>query len=174
MELILKLKFKPFILLRVQKRQAQANPKSTSEKYNPQEDGGAGFPIEPSGLQTGMHAPGIGSTWYDNKGNHGDHRTVPGRTYSSVRVSNGPQLQSQRSYVHQPGGTDFIMPARTTANSRYNRLDVAEPCEKQVLDRPASSHKKDLGIKDTSLVSTILLTICSSNKHSISNKFIAI
>uniref|UniRef100_A0A6V7QG98 [RNA-polymerase]-subunit kinase n=1 Tax=Ananas comosus var. bracteatus TaxID=296719 RepID=A0A6V7QG98_ANACO len=137
--------------LEMQKRQAHANPKSTSEKYNPQEDGGAGFPIEPSGLQTGMHAPGIGSTWYDNKGNHGDHRTVPGRTYSSVRVSNGPQLQSQRSYVPQPGGTDFIMPARTTANSRYNRLDVAEPCEKQVLDRPASSHKKDLGIKDTSL-----------------------
>ncbi|XP_059648280.1 probable serine/threonine-protein kinase At1g09600 [Cornus florida] len=33
----------------IQKRKEQSNPKSNSEKYNPEEDSGSGFPIEPSG-----------------------------------------------------------------------------------------------------------------------------
>ncbi|XP_028756523.1 probable serine/threonine-protein kinase At1g09600 isoform X2 [Neltuma alba] len=32
----------------IEKRQGQANPKCISEKFNPDEDGGSGFPIEPS------------------------------------------------------------------------------------------------------------------------------
>ncbi|XP_073007494.1 probable serine/threonine-protein kinase At1g54610 isoform X1 [Typha latifolia] len=130
----------------IQKRQIQANAKSNSEKYNPQEDSGSGFPIEPPQLPTAMHTNGFGSSWY--KGNQNDHRRVPGRTYSSVRVPNGPQLRKQTSFIPQSGGTDLSMGARGNTNSRYNRLDAAEPSEKQVLDGPSSSHKKDLGTKD--------------------------
>ncbi|XP_027113272.2 probable serine/threonine-protein kinase At1g09600 isoform X1 [Coffea eugenioides] len=36
------------LLTSMQKWQAQSNPKSISEKYNHEEDGGSGFPIEPS------------------------------------------------------------------------------------------------------------------------------
>ncbi|KAK4491278.1 hypothetical protein RD792_002014 [Penstemon davidsonii] len=32
----------------IQKRKGQSNPKSSSEKFNPEEDGGSDFPIEPS------------------------------------------------------------------------------------------------------------------------------
>ncbi|XP_072970266.1 probable serine/threonine-protein kinase At1g09600 [Typha angustifolia] len=140
----------------LQKRHGQQNAKSSSEKYTPQEDSGSGFRIEPPGLPAAMQTSGFGSTWH-KKGNHDDHRTVPGRSYSSVRVSNGPQLKTQRSHMPQSGVTIELYnssgsaAARSTANSRYNRLDVAETSEKHVLDRPASSHKKDLGIKDTTV-----------------------
>ncbi|XP_020111597.1 probable serine/threonine-protein kinase At1g54610 [Ananas comosus] len=140
----------------LQKRHVQANPKSRSVKYSPLEDSGAGFPIEPPGLPAAMHTAQFGSTWYNKKGNHDDHRGVPERTYSSVRVANGPQLKTQRSYKPQAGGTDLhslsvSAAGRSTAHPRYNRLDIVESSEKHVLDRPASSHKKDLGVKDSAV-----------------------
>ncbi|RWW77812.1 hypothetical protein BHE74_00013990 [Ensete ventricosum] len=82
--------------------------------------------------------------------------SIPGRSYSSVRVSNGPQLQTQRSYMHQSGAANFSgsVAPRSTANSRYNRHDVTEPSDKHTLDGPASVHKKDGRIvtKDSTVV----------------------
>uniref|UniRef100_A0A0A8ZIY5 Uncharacterized protein n=1 Tax=Arundo donax TaxID=35708 RepID=A0A0A8ZIY5_ARUDO len=87
-----------------------------------------------------MQTAGFGSTWYKN-----DQRAVP-RTSSSVRAS---YLTSQHSYA-QSRGTDLhpSSSAARNANSRYNRLDVAEPTND--IDRPGSTHHKDLGIRDTS------------------------
>ncbi|WOL14289.1 putative serine/threonine-protein kinase [Canna indica] len=67
------------------------------------------------------------------------------RSYTSMRVSNGPQMQKQRSYRPLPGAVDLSDSAtkKNTANSRYNRLDVGEPSDKLVLDRSTSTHKKD-------------------------------
>ncbi|KAG8071082.1 hypothetical protein GUJ93_ZPchr0006g41717 [Zizania palustris] len=151
-----------------QRRQAAAaaaatsrgvNPKSASHHYRSLEDSVPGFRMEPpvSTLQTG----GFGSTWY-RKDAGGDPRAAA-RTASSVRVSNrgGAQLTSQRSYA-QSRGTD-LHPSSAAArhtNSRYNRLDVAEPAN--ALDRPSSTLKKDLAARDApAAVSTIL----SSTPH---------
>lgn len=109
-----------------------------------------GFRIEPPPAVAGrgpatMQTAGFGSTWYRN-----DQRGVP-RTSSSVRAS---QLTSQRSYAHSRG-TDLhpSSSAARNANFRYNRLDVAEPAN--AVGRPGSSHQKDLGMRDTSAVSTL-------------------
>ncbi|KAL5212658.1 hypothetical protein ABZP36_023505 [Zizania latifolia] len=135
-----------------QRRQAAAaaasrgvNPKSASHHYSSLEDSVPGFRMEPpaSTLQTG----GFGSTWY-RKDAGGDPRAAA-RPASSVRVSNrgGAQLTSQRSYA-QSRGTDLhpSSSAARHANSRYNRLDVAEPAN--ALDRPCSTLKKDLVARD--------------------------
>lgn len=123
----------------------QSNPKSVSEKYDPlDDDSGSGFPIDPPG-PADMHTGGFGSTWCNKKD---ENRAVPGRTYSSVRVANGPQLKTDQSNRPQPGSTDFHNFAGASRNSgqiRYNRLDVADPVEKNGFERPGSSHKKDLG-----------------------------
>ncbi|XP_072950236.1 probable serine/threonine-protein kinase At1g54610 [Typha angustifolia] len=130
----------------LQKRQVQANHKSSSDKYNPKQDSGSGFPIVPPGLPAEMHTDGFGSSWY--KGNQDDRQRVPGSTYSFSRVSTGPQLRKQRSYNPQYRATDMAVVTRSTSTSRYNQLDATDPSEKHVLDRPASSHKKELRIKD--------------------------
>ncbi|KAJ8458402.1 hypothetical protein OPV22_031328 [Ensete ventricosum] len=134
-----------------QNRQPQANPKTRSEKYNAQYDeGGSGFSIDPpvgtapnSFYHSVMHAGGFGSslTKEENK----EEPQVPGRSYSSMGMANDPRLQTQRSYMPLSGAAFFPGSAaeRNTASSRYNRLDVAEPSDKHILDRPASTHKKD-------------------------------
>ncbi|WOL04116.1 putative serine/threonine-protein kinase [Canna indica] len=124
----------------LQKQQSQTNLGSSSRKYNKK----YGIGTAQSGTyHSGMHTGEFGSSW-SQKENQQDPR-ISGRSYSSVRVSNGPQLLTQRSYMHQPGTTDFAdsMVARSTANSGYNRLDVVEPSDKHALDRPASTYKKD-------------------------------
>ncbi|XP_065013550.1 probable serine/threonine-protein kinase At1g54610 isoform X2 [Musa acuminata AAA Group] len=145
-----------------QKWRAQANPKSISEKYDPQDDSVSGFPIEPPGgtsqngfFQSGVHPNAFGSS-RSKKVYHEELRPVPSRTYSSLRVPNDPQLKTQRSYRPQSGFADFAdisgsFAARSTATSTYNHLDVAKPSEKHALDRPSSSQKKDgtIGRKDS-------------------------
>ncbi|CAL9763423.1 unnamed protein product [Musa acuminata subsp. burmannicoides] len=144
------------------KWRAQANPKSISEKYDPQDDSVSGFPIEPPGgtsqngfFQSGVHPNTFGSS-RSKKVYHEELRPVPSRTYSSLRVPNDPQLKTQRSYRPQSGVADFAdisgsFAARSTATSTYNRLDVAKPSEKHALDRPSSSQKKEatIGRKDS-------------------------
>ena len=137
-------------LLSFQRRHARANQKSTSHHYSSQEDSVPGFRIEqpppPAGRgPAAMQTAGFGSTWYRN-----DQRGVPTRTSSSVRAST---LTSQRSYAPSRG-TDLhpSSSAARNANPRYNRLDVAEPAN--AVGRPGSSHHKDLGVRDTSAVST--------------------
>ncbi|WVZ74997.1 hypothetical protein U9M48_023105 [Paspalum notatum var. saurae] len=135
-----------------QRRQARTNQKSTSHHYSSQEDSVPGFRIEPppavagrGGPATMQTAAGFGSTWYRS-----DQRGAVPRTSSSVRASH---LTSQRSYAHARG-TDLhpTTSAARNANSRYNRLDVAEPAS--AVGRPGSSHQKDLAMRDTSAVST--------------------
>ncbi|RRT68307.1 hypothetical protein B296_00005772 [Ensete ventricosum] len=137
-------------------RQAQANPKSISGKYDPQHETGSGFPIEPhvetarTGIsRTGVHPRAVEPSW-TRKPNQEQLRQVPSRTSSSVWVPNGPHLKPQMSCRPQPGAADFSdisgsLAARNAAKSRRNRLDVAEPAQKKDgLDRNADP----VGIKD--------------------------
>ncbi|CAN6244723.1 unnamed protein product [Urochloa humidicola] len=132
----------------------RANQKSTSHHYSSQEDSVPGFRIEPpppvvagagrGGPASMQAAAGFGSTWYHRSDQRGG--VVP-RASSSVRASS--HLTSQRSYA-QSRGTDLhpSSSAARNANSRYNRLDVAEPAT--AIGRPGSSHQKDLSMRDTS------------------------
>ncbi|URE41686.1 kinase family [Musa troglodytarum] len=141
----------PDVNVKQQKRQPQANPKTSSEKYNAQYDESrSGFSIDPpvgtaqNGFyHPGMHTGGFGSSF--TKEENQEEPQVPGRPYSSMGAANDPRLQTQRSYMPLSGAAFFpgSAAARSTANSRYNRLDVAEPSDKHILDRPASTHKKD-------------------------------
>ncbi|KAG1331237.1 putative serine/threonine-protein kinase [Cocos nucifera] len=142
--------------LEQQNRQSQANPKSTSEKYSPLEDGAEGFPIDPplraeNGFPQSGQPGAYGNLWPKNV-----NKDV--RSYSSMRVPNGPQLRTQRSYRPQSGADFSTFPASVAAkgssNSRYNPLDVTEPSEKQMLDRPSSAYKKDYGVggKDSTAI----------------------
>ncbi|GJN21344.1 hypothetical protein PR202_gb08813 [Eleusine coracana subsp. coracana] len=126
------------------RRQVRANQKSTSHHYSSQEDSVPGFRIEPPAVGRAGPATmqtaggGFGSTWY---GRNETHKAAVSRTSSSVRVSH--QASSHRSR-----GTDLhpSSSAARNANSRYNRLDVAEPAN--AMDRPGSSHNKDGGMRD--------------------------
>ncbi|CAL5057682.1 unnamed protein product [Urochloa decumbens] len=133
----------------------RANQKSTSHHYSSQEDSVPGFRIEPpppvvgaagraGGPASMQAAGGFGSTWYRSDQRGG---VVVPRASSSVRASS--HLTSQRSYA-QSRGTDLhpSSSAARNANSRYNRLDVAEPAT--AIGRPGSSHQKDLSMRDTS------------------------
>ncbi|XP_010912690.1 probable serine/threonine-protein kinase At1g54610 [Elaeis guineensis] len=142
--------------LEQQKQQAQTNPKCTSEKYCPLEDGAEGFPIDPhSGAENGFPQSGQPGV-YGNLRPKNVNKDV--RSCSSMRVPNGPQLRTQRSYRPQSGADFSNFPASVAAkgssNSRYDRLDVTEPSEKQMLDRPSSTYKKDYGVggKDSTAI----------------------
>lgn len=106
-----------------------------------------------------------------------NHRTVPNRSTTTLGRSTGPQLKRQRSYKPQEEGADFDNFAgfgtvknnakpdnhrdptkksnRTEhrPNNRYNQLDVADGSN-HALDRPCSSHQKDVGNKETTTVSS--------------------
>ncbi|WOL12682.1 putative serine/threonine-protein kinase [Canna indica] len=117
--------------------QAQANPKCISDKFDPQEDTGSAVPVVPTvgtaqnGFShSGVHPNACGSTW-TKRGNQPQLRAMPSRTYSSVREPNGPQLKTQVSFMPQQGVADFndisgSLAPRNHANSRYNKLDVAD------------------------------------------------
>ncbi|CAL9187438.1 unnamed protein product [Musa hybrid cultivar] len=129
--------------MELQKQQAQAYNAQDAERRS-------GFPIDSAVgtaqngfYQLGVHPGGYGTT-LTKKVNQEEMR-VPGPSKSSARVSNDSQLQKQRSYIHLSGadGIPGSVAARTTANSRYNRLDVTESSDKHILDRAASTHKKD-------------------------------
>ncbi|CAL9122530.1 unnamed protein product [Musa textilis] len=118
--------------------------KQQAQAYNAQDaESRSGFPTQNGFYQLGVHPGGYGTT-STMKVNQEEMR-VPGPSDSSARVSNEPQLQKQGSYIHLSGanGIPGSVAARTTANSRYNRLDVTESSDKHRLDRAASTHKKD-------------------------------
>ncbi|PKA66748.1 putative serine/threonine-protein kinase [Apostasia shenzhenica] len=126
--------------------QGQPNPKSNSEKYNPLEDSGSGFPIDPPGgapnglshANTSLHPSVFGKI--------DDARMTQNNATSTVRVANAQQLRSQRSCMPQSSGMDFAN-TRSSMSSRYNRFDVAELSEKpHALDRPSSANKGDEGV----------------------------
>ncbi|KAK1300948.1 putative serine/threonine-protein kinase [Acorus calamus] len=142
----------------LQRRQGQSNPKSCSEKYNPQEDGGSGFPIDiPKGSTRNgyVHSCSFMHPTTSSWNNKTDETwTIPGQASGFLRGLGGPELKSQRS--HMPiGGSDLsnmsgLVAARKNVksdnhreknadphwpenrpNARYNPLDVGEPSEKQ-------------------------------------------
>lgn len=56
-------------------------------------------------------------------------------------------------------------------SNRYNQLDVAD-ASNHVLDRPSSTHNKDLGAKDTTIMVSSLTTIFTikiAHQNSLSN-----
>ncbi|KAF5448101.1 hypothetical protein F2P56_028666 [Juglans regia] len=158
----------------IQKRQGQPNPRSASDKCNPKEDGGSGFPIEPpkrtalnvfSHSGQSMHPTAFGSS--RNMDIDGEVLTFRGQAFK-----NGSELRSQISSPH-PGEAEFPRYSNSAAtqgssllnsskettadphwpgeclNARYNHLDDDVASEKHqwshhLLDRPNSSYKKDL------------------------------
>lgn len=154
----------------LQKRHLQGIPKSRSTKYNQQDDGGSRFQSDPSretsenGFSRNGHLGAYGSS-YTKKTE--DQHHVPGSSASSG-LSNGAESRTQRPYMNPGSGADLPNLAglgprinRTGKSadhrdwpehmpmSRYSQqLDAANSSEKQewfhhLLDRPASSHKKD-------------------------------
>ncbi|XP_021891645.1 probable serine/threonine-protein kinase At1g09600 [Carica papaya] len=87
----------------IQKHKGQSNPKSVSEKFNHDEDGDSGLPIEPrkGTAQNGyshsgqsVHQSAFGSR--DMYANDDEALTGPSQTFGSSRK----ELRSQRSFVH--------------------------------------------------------------------------
>ncbi|XP_058097638.1 probable serine/threonine-protein kinase At1g54610 [Magnolia sinica] len=142
----------------LQKRQTQSNHKSSSEKFNPQEDCGSGFSIHPpSGTsQNGFSHSGrflqpgtFGSLW-KKKAKDDEILTAPGQAFSSSRASNGSDSKTQGSYMPQgaPNLSNLsgLVAARSTnhrersthphwpeqrSNGRCNQMDDAEASGKQ-------------------------------------------
>ncbi|KAJ4846932.1 hypothetical protein Tsubulata_010334 [Turnera subulata] len=120
----------------IKKRQGQANPNSISEKYNPEEDGGSGFPIEPSkGINRKIHShcdqsvnP---STLASATNMNVDGHDAPGRALVSPRGSS--ELRTQRSFLNRGaselsrfsnsvavrGGAQFHGSGITSVNSHW-------------------------------------------------------
>ncbi|XP_062176842.1 probable serine/threonine-protein kinase At1g09600 isoform X1 [Alnus glutinosa] len=149
----------------IQKIKGQPNPKSVSEKYNPEDDGGSGFPIEPpkrkarsvlSHSGQSMHPTTYGSSRKMNV-NEQEAPTVPGEAFS--RPENGTVFRSPKPHIP---GTEFSRFSNSVAirgsmdshwpedhfNARYNHLDNGEAPDKHqwsqhLLDRAKSSYKKD-------------------------------
>ncbi|XP_078156094.1 putative serine/threonine-protein kinase At1g54610 isoform X2 [Carex rostrata] len=109
----------------LQKRQEQKNAKSSTNKHKAQEDITNSNIIKEPGSYTKIES-------------------VPDRTYASARVANGTQFRTHRSYKPDIG-------TASSTNCRYNQLDVSDH-SKLVLDRAASSRKKDSGARNTSEV----------------------
>ncbi|XP_010252406.1 PREDICTED: probable serine/threonine-protein kinase At1g09600 isoform X2 [Nelumbo nucifera] len=89
----------------VQKRKGQTNSKSTNEKYNPQEDGGSGLPMELPG--------GISQSRFSHSSSMIHHNAFGSSLNKKVREDealgiqtfglshNGPELRTQRSHMPQ-------------------------------------------------------------------------
>lgn len=152
----------------MQKRVGQPNPKSISEKYNPEEDGGSGCPIEPSKESArnvyshsdqSMHPTNFGSS--RNKNINEDRASrAPGLAY--VSPSKSAVLRPQRSFIQRGaarlsrfsnsvavrGNSQFHGSSATSVNShwpeehfdnRYNNLDDSSH---HLLGRPNFSQKE--------------------------------
>lgn len=159
-------------ILLFQHRLVQVNPKSSSYKYTPKEDGASGFPIDPPGVLPENGFP---------------HRTGPaiphlahaGRTTSNLgRPSNG-----QMPRFNGPDITNFSGPIGMGARASVLRMDsMKESMNKQgnktgsrlssytggagggvvdytshLLERPSTSHRKDepVATKEPHVVSFI-------------------
>ncbi|CAK9165391.1 unnamed protein product [Ilex paraguariensis] len=148
----------------IQKWQGKSNPKSSSEKYNPEEDGGSGFPIEPSrgSLQNGflygqsMQSAAFGASLSVNEaGGPMDSQ----RAFDYSR--NSAELRTQRSYKSQGAAAQLSRFSSSVAAHDSSRFDHSrEPSvhshwpgaryqlsdaesSHQLLGRPNSSYKKD-------------------------------
>ncbi|KAG1328204.1 Protein IMPAIRED IN BABA-INDUCED STERILITY 1 [Cocos nucifera] len=149
----------PDVNAELQKRQIWANPKSSSNKFNPQEDGRSGFPIHPprgtveNGFSHLGHSGGSIST-SNKKGYEDEAQTFSGHLPTNLGQSNGPYAKMLRSYMPQCGAADLsnfsgLAAARSSTtkldnhreaakhanwpehrpSSKYNQLDVADASE---------------------------------------------
>lgn len=143
------------------KRQGQPNPKSISEKYNPDEDSGSGFPIEPPKGATSngyshsgqsMHPSAFGSS--RNMSQSGQSRNGAEKSYmyrgaaQSSRFSNSASVRSDSRYDGVVEASANPHWPEERINARYSHLDNGDSSAKHdwshnLLDRPKSSHKKD-------------------------------
>ncbi|KAH7685127.1 [RNA-polymerase]-subunit kinase protein [Dioscorea alata] len=136
----------------------------SGSKHNAQEDDRSRLPLSPPAVSGHGHSTRHGVSV--------NHRTVPNRSTTTLGRSTGRQLKTQRSFKPQEEGADFDNFAgfgtvknnakpdnhrdptkksnRTEhrSNNKYNQLDVADGSN-HALDRPCSSHQKDIGIKET-------------------------
>ncbi|XP_021824542.1 probable serine/threonine-protein kinase At1g09600 isoform X1 [Prunus avium] len=142
-------------------RQGQPNPKSISEKYNPDEDSGSGFPIEPPKGATSngyshsgqsMHPSAFGSS--RNMSQSGQSRNGVEKSYmyrgaaQSSRFSNSASVRSDSRYDGVVEASANPHWPEERINARYSHLDNGDSSAKHdwshnFLDRPKSSHKKD-------------------------------
>ncbi|KAA8545445.1 hypothetical protein F0562_020229 [Nyssa sinensis] len=155
----------------IQKRKGQSNPKSKSEKYNPEEDGGSGFPLEPTS-QNGFSHAGNGAFGSSLNMNLKEREALMGSQRSFGSARNGAERKTQRSFKPQAaaqlswfsnsvavrGSSQYDHSGETSdrqwtgerLNARYNQMDSSESSlnsewSHNLLDRPNSSYKKDAG-----------------------------
>ena len=154
----------------LQKRQGQSKSKCISEKYIPEEDGGAGFPIEPTQSRAlnvfshsgqSMHPSAYGSS----------------RNMNEEEALNSAELRKQRSCMHGSasqlsrfsnsvavrGGSRFDISGDSSVNSRWPEdhfgarySNLADGESNQLLGGHNSSHKKDNALlrKEPAMVKT--------------------
>ena len=103
-----------------QRLQGESNPKNISVKYNPHEDGGSGFPIDPprgfgkngsSHSSSMVHPSAVGGYLWAKKAKEHEGNNFPVRTIGSS--GHRSDLRRQTSY----------MPQETTASNAYSKQD---------------------------------------------------
>lgn len=120
-----------------QKRLEQQNAKSSSEKFNCEEDGGSGFPIEPSrgSLQYGMYN-GRSKQPDEPHVEHYKHRGAQLTKFSNSLAWHGS------SRLDRSKGTSSHWP-EDRPNGKYHQLNDADSSHSHsMLDEPNCSYKK--------------------------------
>ncbi|XP_044462442.1 probable serine/threonine-protein kinase At1g09600 isoform X2 [Mangifera indica] len=156
----------------IQKRQRQPNPISCSENYNPEEESGSDFPIEPvKGLTRNgcsysgqlKQASNLGTTW-SRMTSENEHFTGPSGPFGSP--SGAADLKNTRSYI-QPCAASFSRFSNSVADRGRSQLDCSTESRvnwkwgddsvkhdrSTLLDKSKSSFKKDVQLsgKDSSV-----------------------
>ncbi|PWA41494.1 protein kinase superfamily protein [Artemisia annua] len=124
----------------IRKRLEQQNTKSSSEKFNREEDGGSGFPIEPSrgSLQYGMYN---GRSKQPDKPDepHVEHYKHRGAQLS--KFSNSLAWHGSSRLDHSKGTSSHWPEDRP--NGKYHQLNDADSSHSHsMLDEPNCSYKK--------------------------------
>ncbi|KAL3538489.1 hypothetical protein ACH5RR_001855 [Cinchona calisaya] len=141
----------------IQKWQAQSNAKSNSEKYNSEEDGGSGFPIEPSGVSLNkgrLVQNGISRSSLNMDVNEAGAHISWSRSGAESRMqrSNKPQgaaaqLSRFSNSVAARGSSRFDLSREDSAHSQWmdERLNAKYDTvsSQHLLGGTSSSHKKD-------------------------------
>ncbi|KAI3448368.1 hypothetical protein Pfo_005033 [Paulownia fortunei] len=148
----------------IQKWKGQSNPKSNSEMFNREEDGGSGFPIEPSrgSLHTG-HSMLMGTSGNSldvvDEGRHlNSHRALDSSGYRELKTQRSfkPLVTAARlsrfsNSVAARGSTQLDFSRDTSVhshwqeqcqNTRYEQMNDAESSN-HLLGRPDSPYKNN-------------------------------
>ncbi|KAI3702036.1 hypothetical protein L6452_27635 [Arctium lappa] len=127
----------------IQKRLEQQNPKSSSEKFNHEEDGGSGFLIEPS-LQYGIHSgqlkqPGVPERLNECQPGIDSFQHYKIRGAHLSKFSNSLAWHGSSRLDHSKGSSAHWPEDRP--NGKYHQLNDAESSH-HMLDGPNGSYKK--------------------------------